>query len=129
MRGGFTSRAATSRAGVAALALAWLAAVLAGAVAPAAAAPVDRSLDPGLAAFLAAGGSLDDICGEGGHGHAAGEGYCDACLLLGPALLPAPACPAARVAGFAAAAAPGIAAAPVSSAWSEGAPRAPPLRA
>ena len=79
-----------SRAGALAALLACLAAVLAGAAAPAAA-----PLDPRLAAFLAAGGALDDICGEAGHG-AAGDRHCDACVLLGPALPPEPG-PAAPV--------------------------------
>lgn len=72
----------SSRTGALVALIAWLAAVLAGAVAPAAA-----PADPRLAAFLAAGGTLADICGEAGHG-SGGDRHCGACLYLGPALLP-----------------------------------------
>lgn len=112
----------TSRAGALAALLAWLAAVLAGAVAPAAA-----PLDPGLAAFLAAGGALDDICGAAGHGNGAGDRHCDACRLSGAALLPDP--PGTRPvravhdAGFLAAATAWAGPAPLSA----GRPRAPPV--
>lgn len=50
-----------------------------------------------LAAFLAAGGTLDDLCadhGPGRHLPAHGADSCDACRLIGAALLPpAPAVP------------------------------------
>jgi hypothetical protein len=113
----------TSRAGALVALLACLAAVLAGAVAPAAA-----PADPRLAAFLAAGGTLDDICGAAGHG-AAGGRHCDACLLLGPALLPeAGASAPAATARVVAAEAPPAAAVPHAAPRSANQPRAPPLR-
>jgi hypothetical protein len=111
-----------SRASVVAALLACLAAVLAGAAMPAAA-PVD----PRLAAFLAAGGALDDICGEAGHG-APGTRHCDACQLLGPALPPeTPSVPPARTPGFAAAD-PCVPAALRAESRKANQPRAPPVR-
>ncbi len=47
--------------------------------------------DPALVAFLAAGGSLDDLCLDGGHGPGGERGHCEACLL---GALAAPAAPA-----------------------------------
>ena len=112
----------TSRAGALVALLACLAAILAGAVAPAAA-----PADPRLAAFLAAGGTLDDICGEAGHG-AAGDRHCDACLLLGPALLPETGAAASPRTARAVAADERTAAAPGAAPRSANQPRAPPLR-
>ena len=112
---------ATSRAGALAVLLAWAAAVLAGAVAPAAA-----PLDPRLAAFVAAGGSLDDICG--GHHGGRGEPHCDACRLLGPAVLPDRPLAAPARGACAAAPAPVATAAARAAVLSSGRPRGPPLR-
>ena len=42
--------------------------------------------EPALAAYLAVGGTLDDICG--GHGH--GTPHCEACRTPGSAVLPEP---------------------------------------
>ncbi len=117
MRGLLTSRASR----VAAL-LACLAAVLAGA-----AMPSPAVADPRLVAFVAAGGTLDDICGEAGHG-SAGDRHCDACLLLGPALLPGTVAPVpARTARAVAADAPAPAT-PSVPARAANQPRAPPVR-
>ena len=113
----------SSRAGGLLAVIAWLAAVFAGAVAPTAAAPVD----PALAAFVAAGGTPDDICGVAGHGEAGGDRHCDACLTLGPAVLPeAPRSPS-RAAAPLPEALPAMAVAPRAALLHAGRPRAPPV--
>lgn len=119
-----------SRAGVLAALLVCLAAALAAPVAPPVAPPVGSAAspaDPRLAAFLAAGGTLADICGEAGHG-AGGERHCDACLLLGPALLPGSGRSAPSPVAMAAEPAAAAATAPRAEPRLANPPRAPPLR-
>jgi hypothetical protein len=88
--------------------------------------PAGLPLDPGLAAFVAAGGSLEDICGTGHGGHPAGGPHCDACRLLGPVLLPDGPRPGARSAAPIAVPAAAVALAPVRAMRPAGEPRAPP---
>ncbi|WP_226779064.1 hypothetical protein [Oceaniglobus trochenteri] len=44
--------------------------------------------DLALTAFLASGGTVSDLCGEAGHSRHAGTAGCDACRLVGAALVP-----------------------------------------
>lgn len=46
------------------------------------------SLSPGFAAYVAAGGSLADICGGSGEQDGAQGQKCEACRLIGAALVP-----------------------------------------
>lgn len=110
-----------TRAGAIVTVVAWLAALAAGAVAPA-----TPPADPGLAAFLAAGGSLDDICADTHGGHGAGERHCDACRLLGPVVLPEGPRAAARRVALVAPPPPAVTVAAVAALRPVGAPRAPP---
>ncbi|QYX56884.1 hypothetical protein K1T73_00230 [Roseovarius sp. SCSIO 43702] len=55
--------------------------------------------DPGLAAYLDAGGSLAEICGDVGSDDHAKSQICEACRLVGAAILPVPADALARLDG------------------------------
>ena len=54
---------------------------------PAASSGIDAQSDVALAAFLDAGGSLDDLCADG-PGHSADHGPCEACIVTATALSP-----------------------------------------
>jgi hypothetical protein len=83
-------RLSLSRSGGIVLVLVLLVAALGGRMAPA------TPSDPALAAYVAMGGSLADLCGgHGGLDGQGGSGHCDGCGLVGAATVPEP-CAAGR---------------------------------